>query len=169
MNGKKRALSTVLIADDEKPIREVLEYALSQKGYIVLGAKDGQEALSLASCADMMILDIMMPNVNGFEVIERLRKKGDYIPILVMSASSEKLAGVRKRGYDVVGAIEKPFNLGVVIQRVEECLKLNSSLEELQNTSEELVEGLKSMARVLKAEGFVEHTGKTGLYPVVRG
>ena len=78
----------LLIADDDNEIRELLEFDLSHSGYSVECAKDGEEALqkALTGKYDLILLDVMMPKMNGFEVCKSIRKSKPEIPILMLTA-----------------------------------------------------------------------------------
>ena len=83
----------ILVADDEKEIRDLLEIYLLNEGYKVVKAKDGQEALDIIENedVDLLVLDIMMPKVNGIEVCKKVRQNKN-MPILMLSAKSEDKA-----------------------------------------------------------------------------
>ena len=82
----------ILVADDEKEIRDLLEIYLLNEGYKVVKAKDGQEALDIIENedVDLLVLDIMMPKVNGIEVCKKVRQNKN-MPILMLSAKSEDM------------------------------------------------------------------------------
>ena len=82
----------ILVADDEKEIRDLLEIYLINEGYKVIKAQDGQEALDIIDKEeiDLLVLDIMMPRVNGIEVCKKIRETKN-IPILMLSAKSEDM------------------------------------------------------------------------------
>ena len=101
----------VLLVDDEKRIREVVEYALEKSGYRVSAVADG--ALALAALerdpADLVVLDIMLPGVDGWEVCRRIRAKS-VVPILFLSARSDevdRIVGLELGGDDY---LVKPFS-----------------------------------------------------------
>ena len=75
----------ILVADDEKEIRDLLEIYLLNEGYKVVKAKDGQEALDIIENedVDLLVLDIMMPNMNGYEFAKELREANCMTPILI--------------------------------------------------------------------------------------
>ena len=78
----------LLIADDDNEIRELLEFDLSQSGYDVDTAKDGEEALhkALVGNYDLILLDVMMPKMNGFDVCKNIRSSKADVPILMLTA-----------------------------------------------------------------------------------
>ena len=116
--------STVLIAEDDKDIRELLKLYLESEGYRVLEAENGRLALELAQKAqpDMAILDVMMPEMNGLEVTRALRKSSE-IPILILSAKStdnDKILGLNLGADDYIA---KPFNPMEIVARVKAQLR----------------------------------------------
>lgn len=116
--------STVLIAEDDKDIRELLKLYLESEGYRVLEAENGRLALELAQKEqpDMAILDVMMPEMNGLEVTRALRKSSE-IPILILSAKStdnDKILGLNLGADDYIA---KPFNPMEIVARVKAQLR----------------------------------------------
>lgn len=103
--------SKILVVDDEKEIRNLIEIYLKNEGYTVLKASNGEEALEVLAKEEvqLMILDIMMPKMDGMEVCRRVREHLN-IPILMLSAKSEdmdKIAGIMTGADDY---LTKPFN-----------------------------------------------------------
>lgn len=122
--GVINAMATILVADDEQEILELLTDYLEAEGYTVLGAPDGTRALDLARSqpVDCLILDVMMPGLNGFEVCKQLRETQD-LPILFLSARQtdvDKIRGLGLGGDDYIG---KPFSPGEVVARVKALLR----------------------------------------------
>lgn len=116
--------TTILIAEDDADIREVLRLYLEGEGFAVAEAADGNTALRLAlsSTPDAAILDVMMPGMNGYELTRALRRQSD-IPILILSAKSEdndKILGLNLGADDYIA---KPFNPMEVVARVKAHLR----------------------------------------------
>lgn len=116
--------TTILIAEDDADIREVLRLYLEGEGFAVAEADDGDTALRLAlsSAPDAAILDVMMPGMNGYELTRALRRQSD-IPILILSAKSEdndKILGLNLGADDYIA---KPFNPMEVVARVKAHLR----------------------------------------------
>ena len=102
---------TILVADDEKEIRELLRLYLENSEYEVIEAEDGQQALDILrdKKIDLCLLDIMMPKVDGYRVLQELRKESN-IPVMILSAKdadSEKILGLNLGADDYMA---KPFN-----------------------------------------------------------
>lgn len=117
-------MATILVADDEREILALLTDYLEAEGYAVLGAENGEAALALARSqpVDCLILDVMMPGLNGFEVCKQLRESQD-LPILFLSARQsdvDKIRGLGLGGDDYIG---KPFSPGEVVARVKALLR----------------------------------------------
>ena len=111
----------VLIVDDEKAIVEILEYNLNKEGYETLKAYDGAEGLRMARSEnpDLMLLDIMLPEMDGFEVCRTLRGEGNDVPILMITAREEetdKVFGLENGADDY---ITKPFSMRELLARVK--------------------------------------------------
>lgn len=115
----------VLVVDDEEGVRELLGDALRVAGYSVSSAPDGMSALTAlrTTAADLLVIDINMPVMDGFELLEQLRKKGDLTPALMLSARGEKTditKGLRLGADDYV---TKPFGLEELLLRVGAILR----------------------------------------------
>jgi DNA-binding response OmpR family regulator len=117
--------SKILLVEDEETLAVGLEYNLSEEGYNVKWAKNGREALELFKKEkfDLIILDIMLPYLNGFEVAEKVRDADPQIPVLMLTAKTEsgdKVKGLEKGADDY---ITKPFHLQELLLRVKGMLK----------------------------------------------
>ena len=117
---------TILIADDEVDIVETLKFVLETEGFNVITAYDGEEALKSAKefMPDLMLLDVMMPKINGYKVSRLLKfdKKFQNIPILMVTARSQeedKLIG-EETGADEY--ITKPFEFSDVLEKINKYL-----------------------------------------------
>lgn len=114
----------ILIADDEPEIRELLRLYLENEKYIVVEAKDGQEAIDLLRKEQpaLCILDIMMPKVDGYHVLQQLRKESN-VPVIILSAKdadSEKILGLNLGADDYLA---KPFNPLEAVARVNSNIR----------------------------------------------
>lgn len=122
----------VLIAEDDRAARESLQRALQLEGYDVVTSKDGSEALEevQSSVPDLVVLDIMMPKIDGVEVCKRIRANGDSVPVLMLTAkgeASDKIAGLDAGADDYM---PKPYDLGELFARVRALLRRTTSQEE---------------------------------------
>jgi two-component system response regulator MprA len=121
----------ILVVDDEPAVRDSLERALRLEGYEVALAANGSEALAAvaARSPDALLLDLMMPRVDGVEVCRRLREQGDRTPILVLTARdavSDRVAGLDAGADDYV---VKPFALEELLARLRALLRRTGSEE----------------------------------------
>ncbi|MGW6446566.1 response regulator transcription factor [Lentzea sp. NPDC055074] len=115
----------LLVVDDDPDVRDSLRRSLEFEGYEVTTATDGAEALPLVHHADLAILDLMMPNLDGSEACRRLRAAGERLPVLMLTARDA--LGDRVTGLDA-GAddyLVKPFALEELLARVRALLKQN--------------------------------------------
>ena len=115
----------VLVVDDDRAVRESLRRSLSFNGYSVALAQDGVEALDLIASdrPDALVLDVMMPRLDGLEVCRQLRSTGDDLPILVLTARdsvSERVAGLDAGADDY---LPKPFALEELLARMRALLR----------------------------------------------
>jgi two-component system response regulator MprA len=119
----------VLVVDDEAPVREALRRALTLEGYSVELAADGSEALHRLgdeAAADAVVLDVLMPGMDGLEVCRRIRSAGNGIPILMLTARDEvadRVAGLDAGADDY---LVKPFALEELLARLRALLRRSS-------------------------------------------
>jgi two-component system response regulator MprA len=115
----------LLVVDDEPAIRQALDLVLSHNGFEVATAVDGREAMRALSCepADAVILDVLMPEIDGLEVCRRIRAAGDHTPVLMLTARaevSERVAGLEAGADDY---LVKPFAHEELIARLRALLR----------------------------------------------
>jgi DNA-binding response OmpR family regulator len=126
---------TLLIAEDEEDIRGLVSLHLQREGYKILQAADGQEALELfnENTVDLLILDIMMPKLNGFEVLSEIRKTSE-IPVIFLTARSEEQDKIRGLGLGADDYVSKPFSVMEMVSRVQAQLRryINYSNKEIK-------------------------------------
>ena len=122
---KSKPKHRVLVVEDDKSILLGLRINLTSEGYEVVVAEDGERGLELARAErpDLMILDVMLPRMNGFEVLDTLRKEGLSMPIIILSARTgeiDKVTGLELGAEDYVA---KPFSLAELLARVKAALR----------------------------------------------
>jgi two-component system OmpR family response regulator len=115
----------LLVVDDEPNIVELLSASLRFAGFEVATASDGAEALRLARSfrPDLVVLDVMMPDVDGFTVVKRMRENGERVPVLFLTArdaTEDKIQGLTLGGDDYV---TKPFSLEELVARIRAVLR----------------------------------------------
>lgn len=129
----------ILLVDDEPDIIEFLGYNLNREGFEVITAEDGIEALQkISEKPDLIILDIMMPNMDGFEVCKKIRTKESYnnIPIIFLTAKSSEVDEVAGLEMGATDYIRKPISPKKLIARVNSNLrKLNTSTQKNDESS----------------------------------
>jgi two-component system alkaline phosphatase synthesis response regulator PhoP len=120
-------MNSVLIVEDEKHLADGLSYNLKAEGYDVDTAGTGEDALSLlvehGKTYDVVVLDVMLPGIDGFSLAARLRSQGEFVPILMLTARNQ--AEDVLRGFEA-GAddyLPKPFELSVLIARINALLR----------------------------------------------
>ena len=159
--------NTVLIVEDERAIVEILKFNLQREGYETLEALDGETGLELAATRDpdLILLDVMLPKMNGFDVCAALRRAGSTVPILMLTAREEendKVFGLEAGADDY---ITKPFSMRELMARVKANIRRRSLDAALRGPAEQLLRqgeltvDLSSMT-VQKAGAPVEVTQK---------
>lgn len=148
------AEKTVLIVDDNKNNSEIYKIYLESEGYTVLSAENGEQGLTLIKeiLPDVILLDIMMPVMDGYQMLETLRTDSSTtdIPVLVLT--------VRTNTHDVVKAfqmgandyLKKPFNVDELIARANKLLKLKQTQDSLKQKTEILQQHQRNLEYKLK-------------------
>jgi two-component system alkaline phosphatase synthesis response regulator PhoP len=136
----KTMTKTVLIVDDEKDIRDLLAYNLSKEGFAVLTAADGNEALSQLENhkVSIVVLDIMMPGLDGFEVCKRIRanKLWENLPVIFLTARSSEIDQIVGLELGADDYIQKPVSARVLVARVKSFLRRSSNAPKISDKVE---------------------------------
>lgn len=121
------AKQTILVVDDERDLLDLIEYNLRKEGYAVLKAENGKEGIKIAKehKPDLVLLDIMMPKMDGLEAVELMRKDDDLkrIPIIFLTARSDEkteIEGLNKGGDDF---ITKPISTTKLVSRIKAVMR----------------------------------------------
>ncbi|MDR6939815.1 two-component system OmpR family response regulator [Arcanobacterium hippocoleae] len=125
MDEKKALEAKILVVDDEPNIRELLSVSLKFAGFAVETAQNGQEALEIERKfgADLVVLDVMLPDMDGFTVLQQLREHEHTLPVLFLTAKDDvqdRIQGLTVGGDDY---ITKPFSLEEVVARIRAVLR----------------------------------------------
>ena len=120
-------MTTILVAEDDEGFRALVSQVLSEAGFRVVAAKDGQEAWELLEKygADMAVLDLNMPRLDGMELTRRLRADSRYrdLPVLMLTVRAlveDQLSGYERGADDY---LTKPFDVGMLVSRVRALLR----------------------------------------------
>jgi two-component system alkaline phosphatase synthesis response regulator PhoP len=117
-------MKTVLVVDDERHIVELVRMYLEKEGYGVIPASNGEEALALHDRhdPDLVILDLMLPRIDGFEVCREIRRRGDT-PILMLTARTDDIDAIVGLELGADDYVTKPFNPRALVARVKAILR----------------------------------------------
>lgn len=115
----------LLVVDDERRIAESIKQGLEQEGYAVDVAFDGEDGYNAAWADeyDAIILDVMMPVMNGFEVVQKLRSTGNHTPVLMLTAKDQTQDIVAGLDHGADDYLPKPFSFDVLAARVRALLR----------------------------------------------
>ena len=114
----------VLVVDDEPPIRKLLRVGLTAHGYEILDAPNGKAALELiAQKPDLVILDLGLPDIDGLELLRRLREKNESVPIVVLSSRDAEAAKVQALDLGADDYVTKPFGMEELLARIRTALR----------------------------------------------
>lgn len=119
IEGSSKSAKPILIVDDDPDIREALQFSLETEGYAVYSAKNGQEGLSILHVIArpcLVLLDLVMPVMNGLEFLTSLQKDQSLalIPVVIVSAYPEKQKEIEERNIQTKGFLRKPVDLEIL-------------------------------------------------------
>ena len=122
--AKEKEKARILVVDDERIVRDFLQRILEKAGYDVIMAADGQEALDKLAQFDvsLVLLDIKMPELDGFQVLELMRKTSN-VPVIMLTVIKEKAAVLATLSIGADDYVPKPFDQEVLLARIQAKLK----------------------------------------------
>ncbi len=119
-------MKKILIADDRPEVVELVKVTLEGEGYLTIDASDGREALEKIrkEKPDLILLDIVMPKMDGFEVLSELKNDSqtEDTPVIMLTAQGQKLDQEKGKELGATGYIIKPFSPSALLERIEEIL-----------------------------------------------
>lgn len=124
-------MSRILLVEDNRDLAQGLRYNLELEGHAVHVAGDGREALEMAreTAPDLIILDLMLPGIDGYRVLRTLRSEGSRTPVLILSARGSEEDKVRGFRLDADQYVTKPFDLLELLERVKSLLRRHGSAD----------------------------------------
>ena len=134
-------MRTILVVDDEPSISTLLQFNLQQAGYSVLSAEDGKQALDIAlnEPLDLIILDLMLPGMDGMDVCKHLRQEKINVPIIMLTAKDEEFDKILGLELGADDYMTKPFSPREVVARVKAILR-RTQLDKDHEDSEEIIQ-----------------------------
>ena len=147
----------ILIAEDDRELRQLFSHVLSRHGYTVTGVSNGQEALNAmdAEYYDMIISDIMMPVMDGYELVRQLRDVGNNTPVLMITAKDafdDMRLGFQ---FGVDDYMVKPINVNEMVLRVQALLRRAQMINDRRQTIGNTVMECDSLTVTIRGEGMV--------------
>ncbi len=135
-------MSTILVVEDDPSISEALEYNLRREGFLVLVAASGTDALRIArsEVPDLVLLDLMLPGIDGFKVCEELRREDQVLPILMITALQDERSMVKGFRSGADDYITKPFSIVEVLAKIKAALRRTQAVR-LRETAEKIETG----------------------------
>jgi len=124
----------ILIVEDEKAIRDILSFNLKREGYQIAEAEEGRNGYRMATelRPDLILLDVMLPGMNGFEICGRLREEGVLTPILMLTAKEEEPDKIRGLEIGADDYITKPFSMRELMARIKANIRRSAMIEPQQ-------------------------------------
>ncbi len=128
-------MNKILVVDDDFSIRQLLQVTLQVEGYDVILAEDGKEALDKLEeeLVDLVVLDLMLPKIDGWKVCRQLREDGNDIPIIMLTARDDEMDTILGLKIGADDYITKPFSPRELVARIEAVLRRFSRLEDSNN------------------------------------
>lgn len=120
----------ILVVEDNTALAEGIEYNLKLEGYDVKIAESGTDAISVAESwnPDLVILDLMLPGVDGYQVLKSIRGRGSHVPVIILSARGEEADKVRGFRLDADQYVTKPFGVVELLERVGALLRRSAAI-----------------------------------------
>lgn len=151
---------SVLLVEDEENLHDALKLNLELEGYEITSAFDGHEALKKVQeeYFDLIIMDVMLPGVDGVSVTESIRLQNNEVPILILSAkntSADRVAGLKKGADDY---LTKPFNLEELLLRVQKLIEKNKKMQDKDSVGDTYTFGKNTID--FKAQEVVTRKGE---------
>lgn len=159
-------MKRILVVDDERPILTLLEYNLKQAGYEVVTASDGEEGLQKAEAEspDLIVLDLMLPKMDGMDVCRTLRQRGVETPIIMLTAKSDELEKILGLELGADDYMTKPFSPREVVARIKAVLRRSEQRGPAADTDGETTEPIyESGPLKVFPERFEAYKGATSL------
>lgn len=152
MTHTETSLGNILVVDDQSANRRVVSTLLTREGYRVVSAGSGEEALASydASKPDLILLDMMMPGMDGFEVMEALKERGLRVPVVFVTAAHDRDLLLRAFDAGVVDYVTKPFLPEELLARVNAHIGLKLTRDRLERVARERQELVNLVAHDLK-------------------
>lgn len=145
-------MSRILVIEDEKPISDIIKFNLEKEGFEVVPVYDGIEGLSLATSVDfdLILLDIMLPGMDGFEICKKIRESSN-VPIIMATAKSEEVDKVLGLEFGADDYITKPFSIRELTARIKANLRRNA-MPNINNNNKSLIQSGNLTIDMLKYE-----------------
>lgn len=158
-SGEKQA--TILVIDDSESVRALIRIYLEEDGYRVLQAADGGSGLAICceQFPDLVLLDVSLPGMDGFELCEILYKNKDLrdTPVIMLATSESTEVKMRAFESGAVDCLPKPVSRGELLVRIRTHLKINSLTRSLQQTNRELLANQRQLQQGMYAAGEFQH------------
>lgn len=122
----------ILLAEDEAALGMIIRESLESRGFEVVFCQDGEEAKKAyeAEAPDILVLDVMMPKLDGFSLVKQVRKKDQFIPIIFLTAKSRTEDVVEGFGYGANDYLKKPFSMEELIVRIQALLNRKAAVSD---------------------------------------
>ena len=149
-------MAAILVVDDNQKIRRLIDIYLRREGFSTLLAETGDQALHLLGeqAVDLMIVDIMMPGMDGYALVEEMKCRGWLGKVPVLIISSENAVDIENKCFDmgVSDFIHKPFEASIVKNRIKNAVELFACKNQLEREVERQTEALRKQSRIIQMQ-----------------
>ena len=143
----------VLVIEDDEQVMEFVRGSLEARGYEVLMARTGMLGLDLSPQADLIVLDLGLPDMRGEEVLRRLREQKNDVPVIVMTGYPKSQGYMRVEGYQILEYLEKPVDKGKLMSVVEKANGICNHVDTLSESTER-IKGFVERQKSVTDSGF---------------
>jgi two-component system response regulator MprA len=129
----------ILIVEDDHALRDILMYALSKEDCEVVVTETAEEGLKVVNDVDMVLLNLHLPKMSGEDFLRTVRYNGNYVPIIIVTASMNRAEGLEKfRDHQIVEFVEKPFRTDNVVRIVKKAMEVAGHMKTVEGAVDEI-------------------------------
>lgn len=135
----EHSVKKVLVVEDDARIRQAVTSILEKNGYLVLQAADGEDGFNQSEKADIILLDMFLPKLPGDQFMKKVRDSGNYVPVVVMSASISKGEAIKSfEDYGIIDFVAKPFQAADIVEKVKHAGTVADNMRFLRKATDRI-------------------------------
>lgn len=149
-------MCVILIVEDNKNLLDVIKYRVEKEGFTVITAMDGEEGLDKSYVADLILLDLSLPKMNGDVVLETLRQSGILTPVIIVSGDKSVEMRERVSKLGISDFLTKPFTMNHLMSRIRANVRIGKNISKLQTMAQESIQQIDSLMLSLTNSGILQ-------------